>query len=230
MMSWTLRTAANALRRGDLKSAYHLCAWGIREQYFERSYGIDSARIVSVPDLRTDPSVSELYEPTSYLILNTVFSRIKPKAQSDNEVLLDIGCGMGRAVVAAATYPYSAIIGIEISEDLLHIARQNVARSTRRRKCHDIRLERRDALEYPLPDEVTTIFFYNPFRGETLRRFIENIGQSLIRRHRTITIAFVNPSHFNVAEYPWIKVIEEINRFYPGREGGLTIWICRAQL
>jgi SAM-dependent methyltransferase len=229
-VSWTFTATADALKRGDLRTAYHVLTWGVRERYYEWWYGIESSAVVSVADLGTDPSTSELYEPTSYLTVNTVFSRIRPRSRSENAVLLDVGCGMGRVVLAAATYPYAKVIGIEISERLLALARQNVARSSRGRQCADIRLEQADASRYTVPDDVTAIFFYNPFRGETMRRFIESIRESLVRRNREVTIVFVNPWHFKAEEYAWISVVEEIKRFYPGMKGGMKIGIYRARL
>jgi SAM-dependent methyltransferase len=171
-----------------------------------------------------------MYEATSYLILNAVFARIKPRDRSSNEVFLDVGCGMGRTVLAAATYPYAAVLGIEISEQLLEVARRNVARSHRHQQCGEVRLEHADASNYRVPDEVTTIFFYNPFHGEPMRSFMESTRQSLVRRTRNVEIVFVEPAHFAPAEYSWLTVNDEVSRYYPGREKGLRILFCTARL
>jgi len=229
-MSWTLETAAKELRSGNPKSAYDVCTWGLRERYYEWLYGIESAGVVGYADLGFDDSTGHMYEATSYLILNTVFSRVNPKDRSSREVFLDVGCGMGRAVLAAATYPYAAVIGIEISERLLEVARKNVARMGSRAKCDDIRLVQTDASQYQIPDEVTTIFFYNTFRGEPMRRTMGNIRDSLNRRKRTISIAFVEPAHYNLGDYPWITAVAEERCFYPSRRDGIKILFCRAGL
>jgi len=229
-MSWTLKTAANALRNGDPKSAYDICTWGLRERYYEWAYGIESSHVIGPADLGVERRDGHHYEPTSYLILNTVFGRIKPRNRSSNEVFLDVGCGMGRTVLAAATYPYAAVIGIEISEQLLAVARRNVARSRKHRKCGELRLEHADASAYRVPDEVTTIFFYNPFHGEPMQRFMESTRQSLLRKNRRLGVTFVEPAHFNPADYPWITVEDEIERPYPGRENGLKVLFCQTRV
>jgi len=229
-MSWVVKEAIGQLKKRDLRGAFDLFTWAVRERFFEFWYGIDTAKFVRAEELGTDPSLSERYEPTSYLALRNVFRRIRPESSKDAEVFLDAGCGMGRIVLVAARYPYAAVIGIEISEQLLAAARRNLAKQLPRLKCKDVRFERVDAGAYDMPDEVTTIFFYNPFWGETMERFIESLRVSLSRRNRAVAIAFVNPWKFDSAKYPWIRKTEEIVCFYPGMKNGMKVALYRAQL
>jgi hypothetical protein len=64
-----------------------------------------------------------------------------------------------------------------------------------------------NASSYAVPDDVTLVFFYNPFRGETLRCAIENLRQSLVRRGRSLRIIYCNRVFFDqeTAGMAWIK-------------------------
>jgi len=46
----------------------------------------------------------------------------------EGETFLDIGCGRGRAIIVAAEFPFSRLVGIDIVEQNVHDARQNLRR------------------------------------------------------------------------------------------------------
>lgn len=96
---------------------------------------------------------------------------------------VDIGAGMGRAILIASEYPFKQIVGIELSPALFEIARENVARAhDLRTRCRDIRLLRGDARKRRFPSGNLVIFLFNPFDAAALRTTLERIVASRAAR------------------------------------------------
>ena len=53
-----------------------------------------------------------------------------------------------------------------------------------------------DAREFPIPEDSSVMFFYNPFRGELLTDVVRNIRNSWVQRPRRITFLVSNHSGF----------------------------------
>ncbi|MBV8489826.1 MAG: class I SAM-dependent methyltransferase, partial [Candidatus Eremiobacteraeota bacterium] len=101
-----------------------------------------------------------------------------PSGAIPNATFVDVGAGMGRAVLLATEYPFQAVIGIELSPSLHEIARDNVARvrglATR---CRDVRLVRADARRARFPRGDLVVFLYNPFDGQALDDVLDRIAE-----------------------------------------------------
>jgi precorrin-6B methylase 2 len=212
-MSFTIRHAVESTKRGDLIDASKFLFYGLYEKSFERWYGIRSAGRMSSRELGTDAAVSNDYQPTRYHILHDVFRKIAPRQLDEEQVLLDVGCGKGRVVTVAATYPYSAVIGVEISDQLVSCAQENLVKARHHFRCPNVKVLPADVTRMEIPEEVTTVFIYNAFRGAPLNSFMENLHASLLRRERVLTVAFVNPEGFDASQYPWLRRTETMRRF-----------------
>jgi SAM-dependent methyltransferase len=111
-----------------------------------------------------------------------------------NDVLLDLGSGVGRAVyVLARHHPFGRIIGVEIGAQFNAIAVENIRRAKKRLRCKEVEIVTADALDYEIPDDVNYIYMANPFTGELLDAVLQNIIASVKRRPRTLTILYVFP-------------------------------------
>jgi hypothetical protein len=111
------------------------------------------------------------------------------------DVLVDFGSGMGRAVyVAARHYPFRRVIGVELVPEFNAVAAENVRRMRSKLRCQDVKLVTGDATEFEVPDDMTYAYFFNPFTGELFANVFRNILASLERRPRTITICYANPT------------------------------------
>jgi tRNA1(Val) A37 N6-methylase TrmN6 len=104
------------------------------------------------------------------------------------------GCGKGRIVLEAAQrYRFQRVVGVELAPELSRVAREIVAREQARLRCSDVRIETADATEYPVPDDMSHAYLYNPFTGTTFERVRENILDSLDRAPRPLRIIYLNP-------------------------------------
>ncbi len=134
---------------------------------------------------------------------------------ADQVVFVDCGCGKGRAVAAAATYPFKRVIGVELSAMLVQQARENLSRMKHQR-AEQVEIVQMDAATFAIPGNANVIYFFNPFDGETLSKVIDNLRHSYQNHNRHMFVIFFNCDHFEarVRNLPWIQKIYR-GEFYP---------------
>jgi SAM-dependent methyltransferase len=155
--------------------------------------------IDSVLGVRTTPPLkppradyaSELLPslPSGWLQLLRVFWTLRP---SPDDVLLDLGCGAGRAVLVAALLPFRRAIGVEINARMIEQAQRN-ARTFRSRHRAKIELLRANLNEFGLRDDVTVLFSYNTLNKESFERWMDSVLSSLDRAPRRLRLVYMNP-------------------------------------
>jgi precorrin-6B methylase 2 len=145
------------------------------------------------PDMHGAGAGSELmgYVPTRWRSLHGLF---RHWPITSNDVLLDYGSGKGRTVVwAAANYRFRRIIGIELDRRLIDFAKANLARRNGRTLCDEVEFLQVDATEYDVPDDVTIIFFGNPFVGAIFEKVMGKVQESLVRNPRELAVLYYHP-------------------------------------
>lgn len=128
--------------------------------------------------------------------------RIDPQ---NTDVLLDVGCGAGRVVCVAARLRWRRVIGLDVSPQFARLAEQNAA-SLRGRRT-EITIVEADATRFYVPDDVTVVSLYNPFRGELMRETLKRILESADRAPRRLRILYGNPHEH--------ELFLEMKRFRP---------------
>jgi SAM-dependent methyltransferase len=120
---------------------------------------------------------------------------------------LDLGSGKGGAALTMARFPFDEVIGVELSDALIAIARANLQRAGLRH----VRFVQADASEFTDLDRVTHIYMYNPFPCNVMRAVMGNVRASLSRRARELTIVYKNPlCHETIVEVPgWFEKTDE---------------------
>jgi len=106
---------------------------------------------------------------------------------------VDYGRGLGRAPIAAGTFWFNLVTGVELSPSLVERSRENIAKA-RGTICQNIEVVCTNAAYWRVPSDVTVFHFYNPFVKHTLRTVVGNIAQSLREAPRQAWIVFANPS------------------------------------
>jgi SAM-dependent methyltransferase len=112
---------------------------------------------------------------------------------STDDVFIDFGCGKGRVVHQAAKRRFRKVIGVEISPALADVAREALEAKRRRHRCKDVEIVVADAREYAVPDDLTIVYFFHPFFGETLDVVLGNIIESIDRNPRRVSIIYSYP-------------------------------------
>ena len=130
------------------------------------------------------------------------------EVEHGQDVFIDYGCGMGRILALASAYPFSRVIGVEISPRLVDIAGRNIANYRGRRLCQNIQIWKGSADQFEMPADASVFYFFNPFHGQTLANVFDRIGRSLATNPRRLQIVFNNPGHFEkiAANYSWLRI------------------------
>lgn len=182
---------------------------------FERRYGVRTAGQIEPGELGLTGN-SCGYRPAGWLSLRRILPR---REVTDHDVFVDLGSGMGRVVLQAASYPFGKVIGVEISEALHNIARDNIQRNRQRLRCPDVELVHADVLEYELPEDVTVVFLYNPFQGEVFDTVVDRLFQSIERHPRRVRIIYVNPvEEQSLLMTGRIRLVRGVGGWRPSRE------------
>jgi SAM-dependent methyltransferase len=108
---------------------------------------------------------------------------------SGEDAALDLGCGKGGALFTMAEYPFRTVDGVDISEELVDIARENL----KRLKITNASLYCMDASEFKDLDIYTVFYMFNPFPDAVVQSVLENILRSVERCPRKITMIYKNP-------------------------------------
>lgn len=163
----------------------------LRKVFFELPAGIETDKIVRLHEVGLAASNRGDYYPTPWLALKRVLS---DHEVTDRDVFIDFGCGKGRVLFQAAMYRFRRVIGVEISADLAKVARSNIERSSAKLRCRDVEVVNKDVLDYEVPDDVTIVYFFNPFNGEIFSAVLDKLLASLRRRPRELTIIYKHPA------------------------------------
>lgn len=153
----------------------------------ERKLGISTAE--EDPE-NGSPTEYQPYVPAPFTCLDAAFEAVGIDRWRDS--FLDYGCGKGRVVCVAATRGFARVFGVEMRPELSALATRNLAK-LRGRQCGSVEVVTGDAVAYRVPDDVTVIFMFNPFTGGVLRSALERVRESLVRRPRSLRIAYMNP-------------------------------------
>lgn len=162
---------------------------------FDRKYGVDTADIIHPSALGIasgDAEQSNVYGPCIPEVLAGALSNLSIRFQE--YVFVDVGSGKGVAVLSASLFPFKRIVGIEWSERVARIARENARKFTHpQQACRSIELLDGDATAYELPHKPLVIFLYNSFKEPLVRRFVDNLRQSLEQCPRHVVIVYYTP-------------------------------------
>jgi hypothetical protein len=128
-----------------------------------------------------------LYRASSWLVLWELFRSLEV---AEDDVFVDIGSGMGRAVFMAAHRPFRRVIGVERSRPLTEVAQRIIARHRHRLTCRDIELPSVDALEWEIPDDLTVVYVYAPFPDEVFGQLVDRLVASIERSPRVVRLIY----------------------------------------
>ena len=180
---------------------------------FDRLYGVSTT---------ADPAFSidgdnNPYEGAQWLPVRRALRRLGP---GPRDVFADLGSGKGRMLLIAGRLPYGRVIGVEIDEALSLRAQENIRQAERRLRATEITSVTASVLEWPVPDDLSIVFLFNPFMRQTFQRALERIIESYDRHPRDLRIIYCLP-----AEHDWLVstgrvVVESVSRaFWPSHRG-----------
>ena len=128
------------------------------------------------------------YEPTPYCVLDRL---ARSGFFGEQDVVLDYGCGKGRAGFFLSYRTKANTIGIEYDNHIYQSALEN-RKSTISRIKPEFVLTR--AEEYEVPQSVNRCYFFNPFSVEILHKVMARILESYYDNPRELFLFFYYPA------------------------------------
>jgi SAM-dependent methyltransferase len=178
---------------------------GLIRHPFDLEFGVRTSGLIAGRHLQAghphDRHVTAYYAiaPSVFQGILVRWRQCRPIACIDAYTFVDLGAGMGRALLLAAEYPFRAVVGVELHPTLARIARRNLAlwRAAGRTRV-PMRVHSRDAADFPLPPGPCLIFLFNPFGAPVLRRLLRVWKQNFADRAGQLDILYVNDEQKNV--------------------------------
>lgn len=172
---------------------------------FDEKYGVDTNPIIRRAALDISDAMSSLYKGYMPSRLDVFHTALEQLDQLGGEVdlasfdFIDIGAGKGRCLLLASSWPFRAIIGVEISPQLISIAQTNVdTYADASQRCTSIELVCTDILDYRFPPYPSVLYMFNPFEQPVVASLLANIERSLIESPRKLFLVYQNPLHGSV--------------------------------
>jgi SAM-dependent methyltransferase len=157
--------------------------------FFERGL-IDTGGRVELDELGLGDPERVDYDASDWSFMRRAMRRCEVRP---TDVFVDFGSGKGRVLWQAAQFPFARVVGVELSEELSRVARQNLDNNLGRLRCQNIEVVTADATEYDVPDDMTFAYMYSPFRGKLFEQVVKRIIESIDRNPRRVTLIYANP-------------------------------------
>lgn len=156
---------------------------------FDRRWGVATAGHTSLHQLCLQSADRVDYEPSGWSSLRRALPHDEVR---ESDVFLDLGSGKGQVVLQAAMYRFRRVLGVEIAPQLHDVAVRNVERARHRLVCRDVVLTNSSAERFRIPDDVTVVYLYNPFRGRTFATVVRELLASVDRNPRSVRVIYHN--------------------------------------
>ena len=174
---------------------------------FDAQFGVKTSGLVPGRHLKSghphDRHSTAYYgvAPSVFHALVKRWQRTSPAAPLVETTFVDLGAGMGRALLLASTLKFKSVIGVELHPHLASIAGTN-ARLWRAagRERSILRIVEADAVEFPLPPGPVVVFLFNPFGATVMRRLLKSWKKTASQLPGHIDLLYVNNEQEHVLE------------------------------
>ncbi|WP_406683645.1 class I SAM-dependent methyltransferase [Seonamhaeicola sp. MEBiC1930] len=170
-------------------------------KFVKRKDGVDFRKNVLPENLGEDYDYDKFvhYVPSRSWQIKKVIKILKI---TENDSIIDIGCGKGKAIYDFSNYKFKHIGGLELNEELAGIAKENM----KILNLPDVEIYRDNALNFNNYDKYNHFYFYDPFNFEIFKTVIHNILENYKKKPREITVIYQHVRDHD-------KVLNEIDGF-----------------
>jgi len=152
---------------------------GFTRHPFDEEFAVRTSGLVAGRHLKSghlhDRHATAYYgvAPSVFQTLMKRWQRSRPGCALEEISFIDVGAGMGRAMLLAAELPFRQVVGVELNLTLARIARRNLAlwRASERARA-PMKIICGDAVEFRLPQGPCLAFLFNPFAAPVMRRLL----------------------------------------------------------
>lgn len=163
--------------------------------YLETMYNMDILKTLRRSEV--DGKGAHGYFPTDSRIF---IDGLWDEKISNNDKVLDLGCGKGSGILSLLAAGFSACGGIEYTKSVYDILNNNISLLPKNDKDNvSVKTYLGDAssLKEEL-DEYNWFFMFNPFSQDILRKVLDNLYGSLKRKDRKIGLFYAEPLGHNM--------------------------------
>jgi SAM-dependent methyltransferase len=162
---------------------------GFMRHPFDLEYRVRTSGLVAGRHLKSghrhDRHATAYYgvAPSVFRALMKRWQRNRPDWATEEVSFIDVGAGMGRALLLASELPFRRVVGVELNPALARIAKTNLAawRASGWAQA-PMRVVCGDAVEFPLPAGPCLAFLFNPFGATVMRRLLKSWSKILSER------------------------------------------------
>lgn len=181
--------------------------------WFDIRYGVQTTDVIDPPEFQKrleQVTDANGYEPITF----SYFERMMDAIGADElrgYWFVDLGSGLGRALMLAADYPFERIVGVEFVDFIHEVASDNVQSFLENTgKPDNFDLQCIDAAQYDWPDRPTVLFLYNPFGPRKMNQVLDALEASLERHPRPAFVLYRNPECRELlADRAWLETLDE---------------------
>ncbi len=162
-----------------LKDSFRIIYSKLTDEDIDRKLNVHTTGTLTTELEYNNIPYTTMYSPSHAKALAFVLGNI-PRSHQD--VFVDYGCGKGRALLIAFQQGFKNIKGLEISLDLLKIAKLNLESTIS--NSINFTLKHCDVLTYEPDAKDNVFYFYDPFSSEMFQVCLQNIKASFCKNPR----------------------------------------------
>lgn len=159
---------------------------GYTRHPFDEKFGVRTSGLVAGRHLlsghRHDRHATAYFAvaPSVFTALVRRWRQSRPDETIEDFTFIDVGAGMGRAVLLASELHFRDVVGVELNPTLVRIARKNLAvwRASGRAQA-PAKIICGDAVDFRLPAGPCLAFLFNPFGAPVMRRLLAAWSKTL---------------------------------------------------
>jgi len=165
--------------------------YGAQQRVFDLMLGVSTRGFAVTENNMFDSDTDNCcYQGCQWLAVRRA---LKDLGASTSDVFVDLGSGKGKALLIAGRLPYKHVVGIEVDRELSRFAARNIDRAQPRLRAGKVECINADAAEWPIPDDTSVVFMFNPFIGETFSAIASRIFESYDHNPRALHIVYEHP-------------------------------------
>ncbi|MBF0215350.1 MAG: class I SAM-dependent methyltransferase [Magnetococcales bacterium] len=191
--------------------------------WFDLRHGVTTRTLVPPEQLTMSDEQrgqASRHQPVEQTLFERIMAHIPPPAWSEYQ-FVDMGAGLGKAMLLASRYPWQKIIGVELAPELCTILERNLIRYRDRHPgMPPWRIVNCDAASFEFPDTPLVVFFFDPFRDTVFVGMMANLTRRVCRTTDPVWIVYVNPvEDLAIPTESFVRIAGEAGRNISGQTG-----------
>jgi hypothetical protein len=172
---------------------------GLLRHPFDEANGVCTSGLIAGRHLKSghchDRHATAYYgvAPSVFQSLLARWQRTRSSESIQDFTFVDIGAGMGRAMLLASQQPFRQVLGVELHSTLVRTGRRNLTIWRKSgRAVSPLRLTLGDATQFRFPPGPCVCFLFNPFGASVMRRLLRHLAATFADRPGQLDLLYVN--------------------------------------